>query len=549
MSIFSVADLRISFGGSEIVHGVSFSVEPGKTLAIVGESGSGKTVSLLGATGLLPPAARVSGSVLHEGDQLLGLSSGEMRRRRGAGIGFVFQDPLSNLHPLKTVGTQIGEAITAHRRIGRRELRERVLALMADVGIHDPSSRIDDYPRQFSGGMRQRVMIAAAIALNPGLIIADEPTTALDVTVQAQILDLLKRTQQEHGTALIFVSHDLAVVSDIADDVAVMQRGLVVEQGPAARIYGAPRQAYTRELLGAARLGGLTPARTVSQSQAARAEEPDLLRVSGVWRSFAGRARTGNVLVRPVLSDVSFGIGRNEIVGLVGESGSGKSTIGRLVAGLDRPDEGSISFLDRTYSRPGRGGLELGAALRAQIQVVFQDPYASLNPRRRIRSILAEPFIIRGGLDAIAIRQRVEALVRDVELQPDVLDRFPAQLSGGQRQRVAIARAIALEPSLIVADEPVSALDITTQAKIIALLQSLRQRRPLSFLFISHDLGVVSELCDRVIVLEKGIVVEEGDTPRVFGSPQHPYTRRLIDAIPGKTLFAANVPERIAAHG
>ena len=544
MPIFSVADLRVAFGVAEIVHGVSFAVEPGKTLAIVGESGSGKSVSLLGATGLLPPAAKVRGSVLHKGDQLLGLSARDLRRRRGVDIGFIFQDPLSNLHPLKTIGQQIGEAITAHRRVGRRELRERVLALLADVGIHDPAVRVNDYPRQFSGGMRQRVMIAAAIALNPGLIIADEPTTALDVTVQASILDLLKRIQEEHGTAMIFVSHDLAVVSDIADDVVVMRAGHVVEQAPADRIYRAPRQAYTRELLGAARLGGLSrrPA-----AQVPTAASPDLLAIDGVWRSFAGRLRADGSLIKPVLQGVSFAIGENEIVGLVGESGSGKSTIGRLVAGLDRPDEGSISLRGRTYSRPG--GIDIDRKMRSQIQVVFQDPYASLNPRRRIRSILAEPFIVGTDLDAVAIRWRVEELVRDVELPQDMLDRFPAQLSGGQRQRVAIARAIALEPSLIVADEPVSALDITTQAKILRLLKALRERRKLSLLFISHDLGVVSELCDRVVVLENGLVVEAGETARVFGAPQHPYTRRLIAAIPGKALQSDDAPQRIAAHG
>jgi len=545
VSIFSVADLRVAFGASEVVHGVSFAVEPGRTLAIVGESGSGKSVSLLGATGLLPVGTSVRGSVVHKGDEILGLATRDLRRRRGADIGFIFQDPLSNLHPLKTIGRQIAEAITAHRKPGRRELRERVLDLLADVGIPNPSARVSDYPRHFSGGMRQRAMIAAAIALNPGLIIADEPTTALDVTVQASILDLLKRIQQEHGTAMIFVSHDLAVVSDVADDVLVMRAGHVVEQAPAAVIYKAPRQAYTKELLGAARLGNLAT-RPAEPPAPAR---PTLLSVSGIWRSFAGRARAGGELFRPVLRNVTFDIRENEIVGLVGESGSGKSTIGRLIAGLDQPDEGRIALGERVYSRPGRGGNDIDRQLRSDIQVVFQDPYASLNPRRRIRAILAEPFFVGTRLDAVAIRRRVRELVRDVELPEDVLDRFPAQLSGGQRQRVAIARAVALEPSLIVADEPVSALDITTQAKIVRLLQNLRRQRNLSLLFISHDLGIVSELCDRVIVLEKGVVVESGETARVFGAPRHPYTTRLIDALPGKAMQASLAPQRIAAHG
>jgi peptide/nickel transport system ATP-binding protein len=485
-------------------------------------------VSLLGATGLLLPSALVTGSVLHQGQQMLGLSGRALRQKRGADIGFIFQDPLSNLHPLKPIGVQIGEAITAHQPIGRQALQARVLSLLNDVGIHNPSARIDDYPRQFSGGMRQRVMIAIAVALNPGLIIADEPTTALDVTVQASILDLLKRIQEDHGSAMIFVSHDLAVVSDIADNVVVMKDGNVVEHAATDVIYRAPRHAYTRELLGAARLGGLVARRVDTRSSA-----PKLLSVSNIWRSFEGRSSDG-ALIKPVLTDISFSIHENEIVGLVGESGSGKSTIGRVITGLDWPDQGSVSLRDKVYSRPGAGSVAFDKSLRSSIQMVFQDPYTSLNPRRRIGAILAEPFIINTALDAATIRQRVRELLRSVELPEDVFDRFPAQLSGGQRQRVAIARAIALEPELIVADEPVSALDITTQAKIIALLQSLKEKLKVSFLFISHDLGIVSELCDRVIVLEKGKIVEEGNTAAVFGAPRHPYTIELIDAIPGR---------------
>lgn len=544
MTVFSVSDLRVAFGPTEVVRNLSFAVAPGKTLAIVGESGSGKSASLLGATGLLGPAARVTGRVLHEGVDLISLPERQMRHRRGAEIGFVFQDPLSNLHPLKTVGQQVGEAITAHRKVGRRELRERVIGLLDSVGIRNPSARMEDYPRQFSGGMRQRAMIASAIALNPGLLIADEPTTALDVSVQAGILDLLKRIQAEHGTALIFVSHDLGVVSDIADDVLVMRNGEAVEQAPASEIYVAPRHAYTKQLLGAARFGATPPSETRPTSNEV------VLSASALGRSFKGRGRDG-ALIDPVLRDVSLVIHRNEILGLVGESGSGKSTIGRLIAGLDQPDEGSLSLGGRSYSRSGHGGLTIDRKLRAAIQVVFQDPYASLNPRRRIRSTLAEPFIINTDWDAVEIRRRVEALMRDVELSPDLLDRFPAQLSGGQRQRVAIARAIALDPALIVADEPVSALDITTQAKIVELLRTLCRRKNLSLLFISHDLGLVAELCDRVIVLEKGAIVEEGAAQSVFGAPRHPYTRRLLDAIPGRSRHTsvATAELRVAAHG
>jgi peptide/nickel transport system ATP-binding protein len=535
MSVFSVDHLQVRFGGVQAVKGISFGVESGKTLAIVGESGSGKSASLLGATGLLPGSTRVEGSVLHYGQEILGLPDKDLRRIRGAQIGFVFQDPLSNLHPLKTIGDQIGEAISVHRRITQREKRERVLALLDDVGIADPQARLSDYPRHLSGGMRQRVMIAIAVALDPGLIIADEPTTALDVTVQAAILDLLKRLQEEHGTALIFVSHDLAVVSDIADDVVVMRDGLIVEKAPAADIYLRPRQDYTRELLGAARFGGPKAYAAGKDRQSAR----PLIDVQGVARSFGSRS---------VLDDVSFTIDDAEILGLVGESGSGKSTIGRLIAGLDRPDAGRISLQGRDYSQPGSGSV-LRGDLRKSIQVVFQDPYASLNPRRRIEAILADPFVIHGTADKAELREKVKQLATDVELTHDVLDRLPAQLSGGQRQRVAIARAIALRPSLIVADEPVSALDITTQAKVIRLLARLRDRLGVSFLFISHDLGVVGELCDRVIVLERGQIVEAGRTQQVFERPAHDYTRRLLASIPGRKRLPAEAELKGVNYG
>lgn len=536
MSVFSVDHLQVSFGAVQAVRGVSFSVDAGKTLAIVGESGSGKSASLLGTTGLLPGSATVEGSVLHLGQEILGLPDRDLRRIRGAKIGFVFQDPLSNLHPLKTIGDQISEAISVHQKMGRKEKRERVLALLDDVGITDPKARLSDYPRHLSGGMRQRVMIAIAIALDPGLIIADEPTTALDVTVQAAILDLLKRLQEEHGTALIFVSHDLAVVSDIADDVVVMRDGIVVEKAPAADIYLRPRQDYTRELLGAARLGG---PKAYSAGKGREAVRP-LLEVQAVARSFGSR---------PVLDDVSFSVGEGEILGLVGESGSGKSTIGRLIAGLDRPDAGRISLKGTEYSRPGSAGGFLQGDLRKSIQVVFQDPYASLNPRRRIETILSDPFVIHGMVDRAELRENVEQLVADVELPKDILDRLPSQLSGGQRQRVAIARAIALRPSLIVADEPVSALDITTQAKVIRLLARLRDKLGVSFLFISHDLGVVGELCDRVIVLEQGRIVEAGRTQQVFERPQHTYTRRLLASIPGGKRLPTEAEFKDAVYG
>jgi peptide/nickel transport system ATP-binding protein len=535
MSVFSVRDLKVRFGTVEAVRGVSFDVGAGKTLAIVGESGSGKSASLLAAVGLLPPAATVEGSVLYHGREILGARASTLRQIRGAEIGFIFQDPLSNLHPLKTVGDQISEALCAHRRIGRRQRRERILELLNDVEISNPLKRLGDYPRHLSGGMRQRVMIAMAIAANPGLIIADEPTTALDVSVQASILDLLRRLQERHGTALVFVSHDLAVVSDIADKVAVMRDGVVVEHAGADLIYSAPRHTYTRTLLGAARLGG---PRHYPQSRPTGSGEP-LVEVASLGRSFISR--------QPVLEDVSFSIGKAEILGLVGESGSGKSTIGRLIAGLDRPDQGTIDLSGETYAKAG-APTNLGGDLRRQIQVVFQDPYASLNPRRSVEAILSDPYVVSGERDRAHVKTQVRQLLADVELPETVLSRLPSQISGGQRQRVAIARAIALRPKLVVADEPVSALDITTQAKIVELLRSLRDRLVVSLLFISHDLGVIGELCDRVIVLEKGRIVETGPTRRIFEHPEHDYTKRLLSSMPGGRRQTETTSSKAASY-
>ncbi|MBW9116804.1 ABC transporter ATP-binding protein [Rhizobium cauense] len=535
MSVFSVRDLRVRFGAVEAVRGVSFDAEAGRTLAIVGESGSGKSASLLGAAGLLPRFASVEGNVLYRGRQILGAPSAVLRRIWGAEIGFIFQDPLSNLHPLKTIGDQIGEAVSAHRAVDRKEKRERILELLNDVEISNPGNRLGDYPRHLSGGMRQRVMIAMAIASNPGLIIADEPTTALDVTVQASILDLLRRLQERHKTALVFVSHDLAVVSDIADEVAVMRDGVVVERAGSDAIYSAPKHSYTRELLGAARLDG---PRTYTQSASVGSREP-LLEVEALGRSF--------VSDQTVLEDVSFSIGKAEILGLVGESGSGKSTIGRLIAGLDRPDHGTISLGGNRYSRAGRPA-NLSGELRKKIQVVFQDPYASLNPRRSVEAILSDPYVIAGERDRTRLKTLVRQLLAEVELPQTVLSRLASQLSGGQRQRLSIARAIALRPSLVIADEPVSALDITTQAKIVDLLRRLRDRLGVSFLFISHDLGVIGELCDRVIVLEKGRIVESGPARRIFERAEHEYTKRLLASMPGRKRKIDDTNAKAAAY-
>jgi peptide/nickel transport system ATP-binding protein len=540
VAVFEVKDLKVTFalehGQVQAVRGVSFSVDSGKTLAIVGESGSGKSVSLLAATGLLGAGvAQVQGHAWHGGVDLIGLSAEPLRAIRGKHIGFVFQDPLSSLHPLKTIGTQVGEALTAHGRVPKRKRRRRVIELLDEVGIKEPQRRIDDYPVHFSGGMRQRAMIASAIALNPALLIADEATTALDVTVQASILLLLQRLQRDHGTALIFVSHDLAVVSDIADDIVVMRAGEVVESAPADVIYERPQHPYTVELLGATTHKLSQPAPAALDGITA---EP-LLTVADVIKDFPVRGHRRQTF--RAVDGATFAIGEREIVGLVGESGSGKSTLGRIVSGLIRPSAGTVSLGGAAYNEPGRRPLRLDPLTRSRIQVVFQDPYGSLNPRRRVGAILAEPFLLSGGLTRHDIEREVPELLRRVDLPAEAIDRYPAQLSGGQRQRVAIARALALRPDLVVADEPVSALDVTTQAQILALIRHLRDELGVSFLFISHDLAVVADLCDRVLVLHAGQIVEHGRTTELFAHPADPYTQLLLDSVPGKRRALASV--------
>ncbi|MHC9044476.1 dipeptide ABC transporter ATP-binding protein [Microbacterium saperdae] len=534
MSVFELDDLRVGFttgrAVTEVVHGVSLAVDQGRTLAIVGESGSGKSVSLLAATGLLSPRARVSGSARYAGRELVGLVDPQLRTVRGRDVGFVFQEPLTSLHPLKSIGAQVAEAISSHERIASRALRDRVVELLEEVGIRDAASRLDDPPALFSGGQRQRIGIASAIALRPGLLIADEPTTALDVTVQASILELLGRLQREHGTAIVFVSHDLAVVSDFADDVVVMRDGHVVESGRLADVLDAPAHPYTAELLAAAehRLPVAPPTGAIT-------DEP-IAELRAVSQTYVSRVR-GRKRSRPVLHDIDLPVRTGEILGLVGESGSGKSTIGRTLAGVVRIDGGEVRVADEAVNTPGRGRLPLTLAQRARVQTIFQDPLGSLNPRHRITDILAEPLRVHRRVTADGIRAAVDDLLDAVRLPRTFANRYPAQLSGGQRQRVAIARALALNPSLLVADEPVSALDVTTQRQIVELLRDLRLTRGVSILFISHDLGIVAELCDRVVVLSEGRIVETGDTAEVFQNPQHEYTRALIAAIPGRGII------------
>ncbi|MCS3432482.1 ABC transporter ATP-binding protein [Klebsiella sp. BIGb0407] len=533
MALLTVRNLTISLNPENaLVRAIDFHVEPGETLAIVGESGSGKSLSLLAVLGLLPAEMQVQGEIVFNGMALHDFTPRQKRQIRGAQIGYVSQDPLSNLHPLKSVGRQIEEAILAHQRVGRKALRQRVLALLEDVGIRDAARRYHDKPAKFSGGQRQRVMIAIAIALNPSLIIADEPTTALDATVQASIIRLLKRLQKQHGCALVFISHNLRVVADIADRVVVMQHGNIVEQGENQALFHHPQQAYTRALLQA------------GWHQHESSERPSLvtplLTVASLSRSYPqpGYFWSRKAPIQ-VLNDISFTLHKGEILGLVGESGSGKTTLGKMIVGLDSPQSGTIDLAGKPWAGPDIARPGHQNPLRHAVQMVFQDPYSSLNPRRKIGDILAEPLQITAHreqgkpLQHAELQQAVSGLLSRVELAPELMTRYPSQLSGGQRQRVVIARALAMKPQVIVADEAVSALDITTQHRIIQLFSRLRAQTGLAILFISHDMDVVAALCDRILVLEAGKIIEQGSPEQIFQNPQQPWTRRLLDAIPG----------------
>jgi len=527
--ILTVRDLTISFrqgGGqarSTVVDSVGFELSPGRVLALVGESGSGKSVTAMSVLGLLPDTASVSGSVRLEGRELIGAPTAELRAVRGGRIGTVFQEPMTAFDPVYTIGWQVAEAIRVHRPGMRgRALRERGDELLRSVGLADPRRIAASHPHELSGGQLQRAMIAMALSCDPVAIIADEPTTALDVTVQAGILDLLRSLRDERGTAILLITHDMGVVADLADDVIVMRQGVVVESGAAAAVFDAPQSDYTRALLAAVptlgELGELTDA-----SGSAAAPEPAVVldRASVVFR------RRGTA-VRAV-DEASFTIGRGEVVGLVGESGSGKSTIGRALVGLVPVASGHASV----------AGVELGAAgrrerrrVRSRIGYVFQDPASSLNPRNTVGASIAQPLVLHTRQSAAERAARVQELLAQVQLPGDYAERYPHELSGGQRQRVAIARALALEPELLIADEPTSALDVSVQASVLELLERLQQRHGFACLFISHDLAVVRRLADRVVVLRDGRVVEQGTAAQVLSAPREAYTRRLLAAAP-----------------
>ncbi|WP_058046166.1 ABC transporter ATP-binding protein [Streptomyces roseifaciens] len=611
----AVRDLHVDFDGPEgpvpAVRGVDLTLNRGEVLGLVGESGSGKSTVALAAMGLLPRTARVRGSVLAGGTEMLGAGEKALSRLRGSRVAMVFQDPLSALTPVHRIGDQIAEAVRIHQDVTRDQARRRAVELLDLVGIPDPARRARAYPHEFSGGMRQRAMIAMAVANDPDVILADEPTTALDVTVQAQILDVLRTARRETGAALLLVSHDLGVIAGMADRVAVMYAGRVVESAPVDELFAAPRMPYTIGLLGAVPrpdtgghpltpvpgsppdlrkpsggcpfaprcpladeacgdepeltgsgdhlaacvktpgpdlypVPGLPPARAAADVP--RDELPAVLRVQGLTKTFpvfkgtAFRRRVGSVYA---VDGVDLDIRRGETLGLVGESGSGKSTALMEILRLAAPESGEVEIL-------GRSAAELtkrqAHALRGSVQIVFQDPMASLDPRMPVGEIVAEPLRAQGHGRAVAAG-RIPELLELVGLEAGHADRFPHEFSGGQRQRIGIARALAVEPELLVLDEPVSALDVSVQAGVLNLLQRLKRELGLAYLFVSHDLAVVRHVADRVSVMYLGRTVESGPVEEVFARPRHPYTQALLSAVPVPDPSRERLRERILLAG
>jgi len=539
-ALIEVRDLSVSYHTAgrvkEAVRQVSFSLKQGETLAIVGESGSGKTTLASALLGLLPASARISGGSLRVADTDISHASERVKRQlRGRVIGLVPQDPMVSLNPTLTIGRQIGESlILAH---GRRypALDADVLELLAQVGLDAPALRARQYPHELSGGMRQRVLIAIALAGNPKVIIADEPTSALDVTVQRRILDHLEQLVQARGISLIIITHDLGVAADRADRVLVMKDGQLVEQGPARQVLGAPTQAYTRALLAAAPAFGQGKGPVPLPSGASR----PLLTLENVGKRYALPARDGEAQSFQALQRLSLNVHRGQTVAIVGESGSGKSTSLRIALGLETASEGKVRFdgQDLTHLT-----WQQFRPLRQRMQLVQQNPFASLNPRFTIFESVVEPLVSFGLLKGEPLRQAARQLMDQVQLPASYLDCLPRELSGGQRQRVAIARALALKPDLLLLDEPVSALDVSVQAQILELLRGLQAELGVAYVLVSHDLAVVASLAHEVVVLRRGEVVEQGPASRVLGQPSDRYTRELLDAIPGRRATVAVSP-------
>jgi microcin C transport system ATP-binding protein len=523
MSLLEVRDLKVSFrqDGALIaaVNGVSFTVDRGETVALVGESGSGKSVTALSTVSLLGASALVEGSVTYDGQEMIGASDKLLRQVRGNDISFIFQEPMTSLNPLHTLEKQIRESLELHQGLTGEAARARIIELLQRVGIRDAESRLGAFPHQLSGGQRQRVMIAMALANQPDILIADEPTTALDVTIQAQILELLAELKREEDMGLLFITHDLGVVQRIADKVCVMQAGLIVETGPTAEIFTDPQHPYTRKLLGAHAAGQPDPvpegAETLVRTEKLKVWFP-------IQKGFLKRT-VGHV---KAVNDATIEVRAGETLGIVGESGSGKTTLALAIMRLIA-SEGEVYFAGEDMRRWSTRELR---RRRADMQIVFQDPFGSLSPRMTCEQIIAEGLGVHGNPDGRPVRDLVAEVMREVELDPVMMDRYPHEFSGGQRQRIAIARAMILRPKMVVLDEPTSALDMTVQVQIVDLLRRLQVKYGLAYLFISHDLNVVRAMSHKVMVMKQGDIVETGEAQSLFDAPQSDYTRTLLQA-------------------
>ena len=509
------------------VNNVSFSVAPGEIVCLVGESGSGKSVIAFSAMGLLPnslPVLEGSGISL-QGEQLVGVTQDRLRELRCTRMGMIFQEPMTALNPVMRCGAQIDEVLSEHTQLPPDERRKRILEMIEQVHLPDPQRMYDSFPHQLSGGQRQRIMIAMALILGPALLIADEPTTALDVTIQAQTLKLIKELQTERGTGVLFITHDFGVVAEIADRVAVLKHGELVEMGPTEQLLKNPQHPYTKMLI-----ASVPSHEPPERKRPLPDHQPVVLRTDRLNKTYGRRSLFGGGHVVHAVRDVGFTIKRGETLGIVGESGSGKSTVARCIARLIDPSDGHILLQDTDIATMPAGRLR---TLRRKIQIIFQDPYRSLNPRRTVGQSIVEGPVNYGTSEAQAL-QRARKLMELVRLDPDSLDRFPHQFSGGQRQRICIARALAMEPELLIADEAVSALDVSVQAQVLMLLGDIRDKLNLAMLFITHDLRVAAQVCDDVAVMSKGQVVEYGPAQRIFSAPQHEYTKALFEAAPGR---------------